>query len=500
MSFKTITKKIISAVTGLSFLFSSTVAMANSSELPRLNWVNHTEIKVDKKGELLASPLSGKEFDYAWLDALTSPGNLVSSMDNLTVNSKEVLERSQGKVTASQLVKSFETLAVSAPMVIGQFDPANATLRIDIVKAQKKLSPDGESSLVLGAAQFTPEFGKHWEFARTYATDSQRLSGEMGQNPFVNFPSNTEGLFTKTGLAAVQVIMGHAMRFAGANIGVLSVNVHRMDVSNSTSGNMFKKKVTTTIRGMVKPLWYLVTPSNVGFDSSAGSIKQEAVICISTASPCPESSVVPSMVSMQEVSGDDFESFEQEVYRHTQSESGLTLLSGILIAGLFSFASASLLSTGSGGFFSSIAAEGFPSLGITGLNLTSGGSSLLGSAAQGALIDGIAYGAGAFVFNGADSLTDIQKSSILIGDVKDGTISQATFSGHEANAVNNLKTYSSTSPLTANKLEAEKSVYFGGCAAGMAGLDCAAEKGLLPRVDRYSEKESFEHNAYSINY
>lgn len=433
--------------------------------------------------------------------ALPSGGSLAFG-DNLQAMTKYLSQNApEGvEITPQTLVKSFEVMPSNMPMVVAQYDPAAAALKVDIVKSEKVFNAQGTPVLKLQSAPFTPEHGKLWAASKTYSSPTLKAmsSSGPGPNPFEQYQTTGEH-FANISFAGVQVAIGHAMRANGASFGVLAVNVHRMDQQVVKSGNALRKKITTITSGYAKPMWFVMTPSSIGFrGTTSGTVPAgiEATICAvnyGENASCPEHEIVPSLVAMQDVSGDDFLSPESKIYEVSESKSGFTLLAGLLLAGAFSFGASLLMGTAGGGLASSLLSEGITLAGIPGAGVLSGAAGAL-SGTQVALIagsiDAAVYGLGSFVFGGANSLTDIQKNSFVIGQVDDGAMAAVSVSGHEGATLDRLRGYTlNTDPLnTSTQLSATRDLFFGSCDPNVLGSNCAGKKGLLPRVDRYQEK------------
>lgn len=73
------------------------------------------------------------------------------------------------------------------------------------------------------------------------------------------------------------------MRHYGAMFGFIAVSQSRTTQTQSTSGGFLKKKVTTTVKGWVKPEWYVATPVELQQESA-----QTAAICVSATQTASE--------------------------------------------------------------------------------------------------------------------------------------------------------------------------------------------------------------------
>lgn len=241
--------------------------------------------------------------------------------------------------------------------IFAAFSPENAQLRIEVHRIEKR--PDGV--IYIDQADFTPWHGEKWKAAGNYRTALEEGIGVAGYNPFENFKgaSVADSTFNNIGWSGVQVAVGHAMRHYGAMLGFVAVSQSRTTQETKTGGNAFKKKVTTTVKGWVKPQWFVATPVEMQQEGA-----QVAAICVSAAqtttgtTSCDDPAhVAISGIAITEWKGGNMPADEEQIYQWSQTQSLFTVLFFTLVIGLLTWGLATAL-TGTAGLTTSASSVG----------------------------------------------------------------------------------------------------------------------------------------------
>ena len=118
------------------------------------------------------------------------------------------------------------------------------------------------------------------------------------------------------------------MRNYGAMTGFVAVSKTRFTQTAKTSGNILKKK-TTTVTGLVKPEWYVVTPVDV---QPEGTFIESICVIASATCDAPEH-VAYSGVAFALWTGGNMPANEEAVYSWAETKSAWTVLAFALILG-----------------------------------------------------------------------------------------------------------------------------------------------------------------------
>jgi hypothetical protein len=213
----------------------------------------------------------------------------------------------QNSVTAAQFARSVEELPANVPFVLGRYAPMNALLVIDIYKVARRGNITG-----LYHASFTPAHGEYWAAAKTYEDATSKGLPGFGPNPFKRFDCGppTNPSFCSIGMDGAEVALGHAMRFAGAPIGILIVANPQVSTTITTSGDVTNQTMTVSQAGTIGASWYIAAPA--AFQTNAGTSQNtggtSAAICVADPliSPCPTEQIAYALAVFNQWQGGSF--------------------------------------------------------------------------------------------------------------------------------------------------------------------------------------------------
>lgn len=393
-------------------------------------------------------------------------------------------------LSAQEVARVIESLPANTPMVFGRYAPGTGDLAIEIYKVERLYDPArGGHVTAVYRAPFTPQHGMLWAYARTYMEPAAKRTGTgIGANPFARFQSGSSPYFANASLEAAQVAVGHAMRFVGAPMGVLMVAVPRTEQEKKKSGNAFRKKITITVRGYLKPTFYIAAPAE--FQPGGSS----AAICVDASGNCTGKPwmVAPAMVTFQEWQGGTIPDIEDHVTTWSETKKGFTFLSFVVFAFVFAFAASAALTavmapTAAGG--GGAAAGGLFTAGLQGLNI---GAGLMSTITGVALTEAGLYAGLSWVLNGG-SLTQIQNG--YLGSVGDGTYEPQSDNSHpfEQQFVVDSRARVVTDDMLTGGLQGMRTYAVGNCPAGWTIRECQSRgwaSGLVPRADSYIEVDA----------
>jgi hypothetical protein len=204
-----------------------------------------------------------------------------------------------------------------------------AQLRIYMVRLERR--PNGR--IYVSTADFTPHHGEFYRAYQNYSTRPEKANGNPGWNPFRIFRGeDTDPVFYNIDDAGALVAIGHAMRLNRAPTAWLAWAEGRFDVWTETSGNIFKRRVTTHVDAYVKPKWYFLAP--IQMSPTGGLIGQ---ICVDPSlilvkpngvRECdfPEHLAYSGVVA-SEWTGGNLPTAEQLIYSWSTTKSSWTVLS-----------------------------------------------------------------------------------------------------------------------------------------------------------------------------
>lgn len=140
------------------------------------------------------------------------------------------------------------------------------------------------------------------------------------------------------------------MRHYGGMLGFIAVSQSRISQDVKNGGSMFKKKTTITVKGWVKPEWFVATPVEMQQEGALTS-----AICVSaTATTTPTSvcdapeHVAISGISITQWKGGNMPMDEEMVYRWIQTKSSFTIIFFAIILAVLTWGIASALMAGAG--------------------------------------------------------------------------------------------------------------------------------------------------------
>lgn len=306
-----------------------------TTPVPRDNWKNLGQAVWDKSGGFDMNMIHGER----WITLARADAG------GLGLSSREISDR-------------MERFPANSTYVFAAYSPENAELRVEIHRIEKR--PDGR--IYIDQADFTPWHGEKWMAAGKYRTAAEESYGLAGYNPFENFKgtSVTDSVFHNVGWSGAQVVIGHAMRHYGAMVGFIAASKARTTQDVKTKGGLFKKTVTITVKGWVKPDWFVATPVEMQQEGA-----MTAAICVSAAptatgtTTCDDAAhVAISGVSVTQWKGGNMPMDEEMVYQWTQKKSSFTIFFFAIILAVLTWGIATALLGPTGTILSTTAAGG----------------------------------------------------------------------------------------------------------------------------------------------
>jgi hypothetical protein len=426
----------------------------------------YSKFEWNQVGELDQTPTSGISLTMASGDRVAVSNNRTASALGLQ---------------ASQVADVMTLFPTNVPFVFARYNPQSMELRVDVFKIEKT-----GSKMKMLQAPFTPAHGGAFAAAMTYATASDRqLGNNAGANPFALYLRPGLDAFYNVGsLAAVQVAVGHAMRMAGASIGLVAIAKSRVNQYATSSGGWFKKTTTTHVEGWTKPEWYVATPRQFqpnGLTASVCAIQVEA------ATDCPPQLVVPSGVSWTQWEGGNLPAFEDMTSEWSESKSSFTLLAWVVVIFLVVLTAGALLvaagsvatAIGPATFIQSLAVSG-P---IGGATLTMN-AALAMAAIEAAAVGVVGGMAGAGLTDAVDGPYQGARAGFDSPMIPDTSAGRSVYEGVKANF--------DDAPLSAMGVRAVTQAAYGvNCAPGAKSTDCASS-GVVPRPDSAVETNNVQ--------
>lgn len=408
-------------------------------------------------------------------------------------------------VSASDVVNANTMFPANVPYVFGRFNPLNGTLRIDVFKLEKgTVGTDVKAGLY--HATFTPAHGDHWKASRSYiAPDAYKAGVTPGVNPFASFAKPGEDIFQNISFGGAQVAVGHAMRMAGAPLGMLSVADSRVSTKTKKGGGLFTKKIETWVLGHTKSKWFIAQPTEV---LSRSTTLGSASFCAQdpTLESCPMYQTAVSGVSFEEFEGGTLNAQEDEFTLDYQKKSGLSFLGALVLGVVGSFALAGILgaagiTAGAAGGATAGGGASAMTMGTFGNFLVSQGAISGFSSVAGAIaVEALYVSASMAVMAGANLSSVIQaKPAALLGIVKvsKGAADNPTLDKYHtklnAELVPRTETPLSTATIGSNQmLTSFSKTVMGDCSVDSKLADCSSESGMIPKVDQFQEQNRVE--------
>ncbi|MBC8737260.1 hypothetical protein F6X40_10615 [Paraburkholderia sp. UCT31] len=249
--------------------------------------------------------------------------------------------------SAGQVADLVKTLPSDGAVVLARYSPMNQELRVDIVKVTKS-----RTNVHVAMAQFGPDMGNTWAAARTFMSAGEKATNPgPGPNPFARYSQSGDGVFHGLSEQYVQTVVGSAMRYSGATIGLTAVLISRLNQYKTTSGGWLRKTVTYHFEDWKKPQWYIAFPAAMGAsDQGIGTSGTDSdvflnggPICAVNENPCQGAHTMLSGVSFQQWKNGSLSEDETMAQAWTESHSGWTLLAFVLLAVVTSWAAGSAL-------------------------------------------------------------------------------------------------------------------------------------------------------------
>lgn len=269
---------------------------------------------------------------------------------------------------AKEVVSMITMMPTNLPYVFARYNPLTGTLRVDLMKVEHTITSTGKET-GLYASAFTPQHGNYWKASRQYISPDNFESGTVpGLNPFQAFASGSSDLFHKVPQEATQVIVGHAMRYAGAPMAIKQVAVPDVKTRSWKHGGKLRKKVTTVWTGYLKPSWWLAYPTTL---LDRDSTVESRMYCVKSpvTGDCPRYEIATSGVAFEEFKGGMLDGTVDQWELRRKTKKGWTLLGMILVFSVLSFGGFAIMSAVAPAAFGSLtAAVG----GLTGFGVTSG--------------------------------------------------------------------------------------------------------------------------------
>jgi len=395
-------------------------------------------------------------------------------------------------LTAADVASVVTMFPANTPYIFARYDPLDGNLQIDMFKLEKTMVA-GEKRAGLYRASFTPANGDFWKVSRSYIhPDAFKAGNTPGLNPFESFRNGTSDAFNGISLTGAQVAIGHAMRYAGAPVAVLQVAETRMATETQKSGNAFRKKVTTIVKGHAKPRWYIAQPT--AFMQRSTNL-QTAAFCANDphTTTCPMYQMAGSGVAFEEFDGGMLSSAEDMWELDRQTKSGFGFLAILVIAVVASFALAAIApALGLGAGAAGAAGTTTASAGMFGSLLMSQGLIAAGaSLATTIAVETAAYAVGLALISGANMSSVIAMGSGVIFanvDVAKGAMDNLPLDEMNKRLNNKLNPLTTQDFSKGNAtLTGFKQSIIGDCAPSSTLAACGGSTGVVPHVDQYEE-------------
>jgi hypothetical protein len=390
-------------------------------------------------------------------------------------------------LASSQVASAVNSFPANVPMVVGRYEPMSRTLRVDIFKIERTMR-DGQPRSALYQSTFSPAYGGYWKAMGTYLSPEARRTGNaVGPDPFASFARGGSDMFHDITQHGAMVVLGHAQRYVGSPVSLLIDHFPEHKTTTTKSGNIFRKKVTTTVDFSAKPHYYLGAPMGM----QGGT---QYAFCASNpqADSCPAFESASSGVGFMKLTGGNLIDNAQFVHQWSHTEKGWTLLAVFVIAFVFAFAAAAIaptlsaaVATGAGSAAPTLGAGFWTNmLSMTGV----GGTTAVSAAAlEAGLYTAVTAAAGSGfggVYGTGGSLVYAQEKAYApptepehesARQYRDKMLNQGMATGTVEQAIQPVR-----SQLTGN------------CGTGVLLKDCTGSSGILPRGDGYLDFKGVE--------
>lgn len=361
----------------------------------------------------------------------------------ITLNRDEVGMLGMSSQQMSDAIRHFSGASVQ---VFAHYSPESTQLRIYLVRMERR--PDGRIYISYG--DYTPHHGERLKACRQFLTRAEKaVPGTPGWNPFGRFRGgNTDPVFYNIDGAGMLTAIGYAMREYKAPIAWLAIAQGRLATRTESSGNFFRRTVTTYVEGFVKPSWYLIAPEQMIPAAVSNTPIFSGQVCADpthvvlkpdgrTGCDSPEH-LVESGIWAQQWTGGNLPEAEAKIYEWSTTRSGFSILSFVLVGG----------------------------------PLTGDGS----------------YGILRTVFGSGGSLTQAQDG--FLGSTGDGFLTVAPPRSEQEAGMRAAIVDKHVAVNVDSGLAETRKMYVGNCATNQSSTECAVagqDPGIVYRVDSYTE-------------
>lgn len=375
-------------------------------------------------------------------------------------------------IQAGEAANVISQLPSNAPFVVGRYAAASGQLVVDIYKVERIGTRTG-----VYRAAFTPAHGQLWANAGTYKAPG--TSGP-GADPFARFVDASDAnVFAGVSFDAVEVIIGHAMRYVSSPFAVLAAATPRTEQRMETTRNShLRKTVRVEVSSYLDPKWYIAAPPSFQGEGSS------AAICLHASGTCTATPylVAPAMVTFQEWQGGTMPSTPTYLGQDVFTDSSSFKFDNFVVAAyVYTFAASSMQATVQN---SSSAATGLTAA-LQSYN-TEGASRAITQSPSDA---GLYAGMSSVLDQG--SLSTVQSG--YRSSAGTGQIPKQTPSGTLATRfVSQSRQLAILADPTNGGMEGVRSYYVGDCSAVKLLSECASpmRSGVLPRADTYVELDA----------
>lgn len=502
-------KKVLSSVVSVSLVLTSTLpSLAHAQSFPCNAWA--ADAGTDAR--CAAVRISGVPVVYPKLQwqrvsdmpTVSTPGSssVQGGSEAVALANRTALALG---VSASDVANASTLFPANVPYVFARYNPVDATLRIDVFKLEKGQAADGGKAGLYHAV-FSPAHGDHWKANRSYIhPDAFKTGLSAGVNPFQSFLEPGSDSFKNISMPAAQVAVGHAMRLAGAPLGLVSVADTRLSQRTKKSSSLFKKKIETWVYAHAKSKWFIAQPTDVLSRSTSNTYTS---FCAPDPQreDCQRFETAVSGVSFEEFEGGTLSAAEDQWEIDYQKQSGLSFLGALVLGVLGSFALAGILaSAGITGLTAGAGATAGASSGATmgtfgsflvNQGLVTGFSSLTTALAVEAAYIGLSMA----IIGGANLGSVISSNpAVLLGRVKvsKGIYLPAALDKYNQRLNNLVKPRSlgefhAAPPGSDKVLSSFSRTVMGDCGPDSKLTTCAGANGMIPRVDQFMEQNRVE--------
>lgn len=376
------------------------------------------------------------------------------------------------------------------PWVVARFLPERGELRINIIKNYK--FPDGTQKVLV--ADYTPAHGR-WSVVRRQFRDpgENRSPYTRGIDPFYpkHWKSDTDPTFYNMSIGAAQVAVGQAMMHHQAPYAIFVETSLRLDQRQTTSGNILKKKITTTTTGYARPKIYLASPLSMSTQRNNISPSMMAVVCPRTQACTHPDQLAFAGFVLEELSGGNIPNIEEEIYRNVESKSSWTGVAFMLVTAALTWgAGAMIAGTGNWAVANGavVAANTVPAQVVAN---SIAGTTIAASAGMGyATINGMLQG-GPLTSPQQNWLGQMGMTADQVSlGVSDGSYcNNAHCTGlYAAASARHIQSGNPGTPQSSNNLQATRQLIEGNCPVSLSRAQCLAqglEPGATPRSDTH---------------